>query len=156
MAFVPDVEVQQVIAYLTQSAKDFEKAQAIKKGMMDAAHIFIAQGKLNLHARLMGYGKGGLLRSMTADFRAKNTTAYAGFKHVGKLVTAPHRWGNHSHLVDMGTKERFTEKRVSRGIMPANLFWHDARTMAEKRAADAIIDGVQREIDRMQSRFENE
>ena len=156
MAFVPDVEVQQVIAYLTQSAKDFEKAQAIKAGMIDATKIFIARGKLNLHARLLGYGKGGLLRSMTNEFVKRTTTAYAGFKHSDYEVIRPHQFGNHAHLVDLGTVERFTKKGVSRGIMPANLFWHDARISEQGRAVDAIVDGVQREIDRMQSRFENE
>lgn len=156
MAFVPDIEVQQVIDYLTQAASELDRNKAVKKGLVDATKIFIARGRMNLQTRLKGYGKGGLLRSMQSAFAKRSATAYAGFKHSDYKVINPHEFGNHAHLVDLGTERRYTKAKKHRGKMPPNLFWHDARITEEQRASDAIIKGVQQCIDQMQAKFENE
>ena len=161
MAFVPDIEVQQVIDYLMQAASELDRNKAVKKGLVDAAKIFVSRGRLNLQTRLMGHGGvGNLMRAFRTQFRQKTTTAYAGFYEKAWTPTGATKFAPHAHLVDLGTKKRETNKKLlpprNRGVMPPNLFWHDARITEEQRASDAIIKGVQQCIDQMQAKFENE
>lgn len=157
MAFVPDLEVQQVIDYLTQAASELDRNKAVKRGLVDAAKIFVSRGRLNLQTRLMGHGGvGNLMRAFRTQFRKKTTTAYAGFYEKAWTPTGATSYAPHAHLVDLGTGPRYTKKGEYRGVMPPNLFWHDARITEEQRASDAIIKGVQQCIDQMQAKFENE
>lgn len=159
MAFVPDLEVQQVIDYLTQAASELDRNKAVKRGLVDAAKIFVSRGRLNLQTRLMGHGGvGNLMRAFRTQFRQKTTTAYAGFYEKAWTPTGATKFAPHAHLVDLGTGERWTKGNPKkwRGVMPPNLFWHDARITEEQRASDAIIKGVQQCIDQMQAKFENE
>lgn len=149
--FVLDFDTQQVVNFLLKDLSQIDQKKAVKRGLTDAAKIFIARGELNLRARLKGTGKGNLIRAFRRGWSQKNATAYAGFYKDKKLDSMP-RFGNHAHLVDLGTTHRYTKSGAYRGVMPANYFWHDARYMGEKDAYDAIVDGVQEAILRMQER----
>ncbi|MBQ6882515.1 MAG: hypothetical protein IJN55_08150 [Alistipes sp.] len=151
--FVVDFETQQLIDFLLAEASKLEQKKAVKKGLMNAARIFVARGKLNLQTRLLGHGGvGNLMRAFRTKWRQKNLTAYAGFFRKGDLG-ARAQFGNHAHLVDLGSGPRFTDSGAYQGVMPANYFWHDARFTEEKAAYEAIYDGVQEAIQRMQSRL---
>lgn len=151
--FVVDFETQQLIDFLLAEASKLEQKKAVKKGLMNAARIFVARGKLNLQTRLLGHGGvGNLMRAFRTKWSQKNLTAYAGFFRKGDLG-ARAQFGNHAHLVDLGSGPRFTDSGAYRGVMPANYFWHDARFTEEKAAYEAIYDGVQEAIQRMQSRL---
>lgn len=152
-AFVLETEVQQVVEFLTRELSDIDQKKAVRRGLMRAARIFVARGKLNLHARLMGHGGvGNLMRSARSLWREASATAYAGFRKTERLKSRS-VWGNHAHLVDMGSGPRYTKSGAYRGIMPANYFWYDARYTEEAKAVDAIYDGVQQAINQMQAKL---
>ena len=151
--FVPELEVQQVVEFLTRDLANIDQKKAVRRGVMNASRVFVARGKLNLHERLKGHGGvGNLMRSARTLWRQTSLTAYAGFYWTERLK---HRsvWGNHAHLVDMGSGPRYTESGAYRGIMPANYFWYDARISEEAKAVDAIYDGVQQAINQMQAKL---
>lgn len=140
-----EVDVQEAIDYLVAELNSLERKQVVRKGLMDAAKIFQARGKINLASRTQPY-TGNLRRSFKTNYNPRYwATAYAGFWRPD---------GNHAHLVDLGTKQRFTKKGYNRGRMPATYFWTDARISEEKLASRAIMEGVREAIDRIQSRFE--
>lgn len=152
-AFVPEIEVQQVVEFLTRELSNIDQKKAVQRGLMAAARIFVARGKLNLHARLMGHGGvGNLMRAARTLWRQASVTAYAGFRWTERIKSRA-VWGNHAHLVDLGSGPRYTESGAYRGIMPANYFWTDARISEESKAADAIYDGVQQAINQMQAKL---
>lgn len=153
MAFVPEIEVQQVVEFLTKELSNIDQKKAVRRGLMSAARIFVARGKLNLHARLMGHGGvGNLMSAARTLWREASDTAYAGFRSAERLKSRS-KWGNHAHLVDMGSGPRYTKSGAYRGVMPANYFWTDARISEEEKAADAIYDGVQQAINQMQAKL---
>ncbi|MEG1838453.1 MAG: hypothetical protein RR220_04090 [Bacteroidaceae bacterium] len=133
------------ILYLVNSLQDFEKDKAIKSGLKSAANVFRKKGKSNLKGRLLHHGKqtSHLLNSFTTRTKRSRLGALAGFDRPG---------GNHSHLIDLGTRMRFTKSGAKRGIMPANKFWTDAKISEEKKAMDAIYKGVEKAVLRINSR----
>lgn len=155
-------DIQQVIAYLTRELSDLEKAQAVRRGLTDAAKVFVARGRLNLAARLKpnSRGKGVLMRSFRTAFERRNSTAYAGFREKKgrnrySYTSAEAESGSgspHAHLVDLGSGPRFTEQHIYRGMMPANYFWQDARISEEENAYDAIYRGVREVVEKIQTR----
>ena len=82
------------------------------------------------------------LRAAVNVFRVKGRSNL-GFERPG---------GNHSHLVDQGTKKRYTNTGKSRGSMPGNRFWNDAGHTEENRAMQAIYQGVQKAVQRINER----
>lgn len=140
-----EVDVQEAVNYLTAELNNLERKQVVRKGLMDAAKIFQARGKINLAAKTKPH-TGNLRRSFKTNYNPRYwAAAYAGFWRPE---------GNHAHLVDLGTKQRFTKTGQNRGRMPATYFWTDARISEEQLATRAIFDGVSEAIARIQSRFE--
>lgn len=133
------------IQYLVRSLEDFEKDKAIKSGLRSAVNIFRVKGRSNLRSRLLHHGKqtGHLMNSFTSRVKRNKLGALAGFDRPG---------GNHSHLVDRGTTRRYTKAGLYRGIMPGNRFWSDAEESEEKRAMQAVYEGTQKAIQRINSR----
>lgn len=155
------IEVKQIdrenIQYLVDNLEDFEKDKAIKSGLRSAASIFIRRGKSNLNQRLMGTGKGSLAKSFMIRVKRNKLGSLAGFRRSTKLV----QWekaGNHAHLVDKGTKVRYTTGRksvragISRGVMPNNSFWSDAKASEESKSMNALYQGIQRAVQRINNR----
>lgn len=153
--FQLDAETEQVIAFLRSSAKHIEEGKAVRAGQMEAARIFIARGKLNLRSRMLGFSRtGNLMNGFRAKHKREAMTAYAGFLYGKSPIGSQPSIANHAHLVDLGTVERFTKANVSRGVMPANYFWQDARISEEGKAAQAVYAGIQEAIAKMQQRFD--
>lgn len=143
--FSLEFDVQEAVNYLTAELNNLERKQVVRKGLMDAAKIFQARGKINLAARTKPH-TGHLRSSFKTNYNPRYwAVAYAGFWRPD---------GNHAHLVDLGSKQRFTKKGYNRGRMPATYFWTDARISEEQLATRAIFDGVSEAIARIQSRFE--
>lgn len=136
---------REVIVYLADQLETFEKDRAIKAGLRAAANVFRVKGRSNLKSRLLGHGKqtNHLMNSFTTRIKRNRLGALAGFGRPG---------GNHAHLVDMGTKMRYTKSGARRGIMPANKFWDDAKKTEEGKAMDALYKGVERAVQRINSR----
>lgn len=139
------------IIYLVDRLETFEKDKAIKSGLRAAVNVFRVRGRSNLRSRLLHHGKqtGHLMNSFTTRVKRNKLGALAGFDRPG---------GNHSHLVDAGTKVRTTTGKksvragVSRGLMPANRFWGDAKVSEEKKAMDALYAGIERAVQRINDR----
>lgn len=144
-ALVLETELRQAVEYLTSELNKIERKQAVRKGLMDAAKIFQARGKLNLAASTTPR-TGHLRRSFKTNYNPRYwASVYAGFWRPD---------GNHAHLVDLGTKPRYTKQGYYRGIMPATYFWTDARISEEQMASRAIYDGVAEAVARILSRLE--
>lgn len=143
------IQVKQIdresIQYLVNHLEDFEKDKAIRSGLKDAVNVFKVKGRANLRSRLLRHGKqtNHLMNSFTNRVKRNKLGALSGFDRPG---------GNHSHLVDMGTKVRRTKKGENRGIMPANHFWNDAKVSEEGKAMDALYLGVQKAVERINTR----
>lgn len=149
-----DLQTEQAIQYLTQNLTQFARNKAIREGLGSAAKVFESYGRANLAVRMEGkYATGATLRS----FRTRVTIGRKS--DGGPTAVAGLHWpeGYKAHWLDLGTEERFHKKigkngkRKSVGRMPANYFFTDARTEGEKPAMDAIYDGIQRAIDRINS-----
>lgn len=133
------------IQYLIRNLEDFEKDKAVKSGLRAAVNVFRVKGRSNLRTRLLHHGKqtNHLMNSFTTRVKRNKLGALAGFNRPG---------GNHSHLVDQGTKKRYTNTGKSRGTMPGNRFWNDAGHTEENRAMQAIYQGVQKAVQRINER----
>lgn len=142
---VVDLQTQQAVEYLIRNLEKFEQNKALREGLSGAAKIFYTLGRRNLLSSSTGIKSGALLSSITSRVRVNRKTGeptVVGFERPR---------GNLAHLVDLGTKPRYTKSGAYRGIMPANYFFTDARVEGEKPATDAIIDGIQRAINRINS-----
>ena len=145
-ALVLDDDLHSAIEYLTAELNKIERNRAVRKGLIDAAKIFQARGKINL-AAMTTPRTGNLRGSFKTNYNPRYwAAAYAGFWRPE---------GNHAHLVDLGTKQRFTKKGYNRGKMPATYFWTDARISEERLATNAIMDGVAEAVARIQERLEH-
>lgn len=133
------------IYYLIRNLEDFEKDKAVKSGLRAAMNVFRVKGRSNLRARLLHHGKqtNHLMNSFTTRVKRNKLGALAGFDRPG---------GNHAHLVDRGTKKRYTKSGASRGVMPGNNFWEDARNTEEGKAMQAVHDGIKRAVQRINDR----
>lgn len=133
------------IQYLVRNLEDFEKDKALRSGLRSAVNIFRVRGRSNLRSRLLHHGKqtNHLMNSFANRVKRNKLGALAGFDRPG---------GNHSHLVDRGTKRRYTKDGSNRGVMPGNRFWSDAEKTEERRAMQAVYDGTQKAVQRINMR----
>lgn len=131
--------------YLVDQLETFEKDKAIKSGLRSAVNVFRVKGRSNLRSRLLHHGKqtNHLMNSFTNRVKRNKLGALSGFDRPG---------GNHSHLVDAGTKRRYTKDGRNRGIMKANKFWSDAVASEEGKAIDVLYKGVERAVQRINNR----
>lgn len=143
------IEVKQIdcenIHYLVRNLNDFEKDKAVRSGLRAAVNIFRVKGRANLRARLLHHGKqtNHLMNSFTTRVKRNKLGALSGFDRPG---------GNHAHLVDRGTKRRYTKSGADRGVMPANRFWDDAQKTEESKAMQVVCQGVQKAVQRINER----
>lgn len=137
---------REAVIYLVDQLEQFEKDKAIKSGLRSAVNVFRVKGRSNLRNRLLHHGKqtNHLMNSFTTKVKRNRLGALAGFSRPG---------GNHSHLVDQGTKMRYTKRGAKRGIMPANRFWEDAKVSEEGKAMNALYQGVERAVQRINNRM---
>lgn len=133
------------IQYLIRNLEDFEKDKAIKSGLRAATNVFRVRGRSNLRARLLHHGRqtNRLMNSFTTRVKRNKLGALAGFDRPG---------GKHAHLVDRGTKRRYTKSGKDRGIMPGNRFWSDAEQTEESRAMQAVYEGTRKAVQRINMR----
>lgn len=133
------------ILYLVRNLEEFEKDKAIRSGLRSAVNVFRTKGRSNLRSRLIPgrITTGHLMNSFTTRVKRNKLGALAGFDRPG---------GNHAHLVDRGTKRRYTKSGAHRGIMPANRFWTDAKESEEGKAVQAVYNGVKKCVERINNR----
>lgn len=137
------IDVDRVITGI-EKLGNISKNRHVRRGLNDAAQVFIRGGKARLRTRLLYHGStGSLLRSFERRLKRAKPGALAGF-HRGQR--GDDRNGYHAHLVDKGTVRRKTRRGYNRGIMPANLFWADTLQQESARASDVVIRSLEAAI----------
>lgn len=121
---------------------ELEKQGIIQYGLKEGVTILAAEGKRNLIQR-NNIRKGNLVKSIGVQVRKKDMKSYAGFTHPK---------GNAAHLVDRGTKARYTKKGFYRGSVKGSEFWSDAFDAKKEEAQNILIESIQKSIKRITNR----
>ena len=114
----------------------------IRRALSDGVQVIIATGKSNL-AQRNKVKTGNLKKSFKKSIQTKKTSAYAGFIRPK---------GAHSHLVDRGTKKRYTKSGYYRGSAKGTLFWTDAVQTKGQEAMSKLMDAIYKSLDNITSR----
>lgn len=144
------VNLDEIFA-LVDELQNVDKNKSIKAGLRKAGRVFVSGGKRRLRERLIpGRTRtGNLMRSFTVRVKRHKLGALAGFKQAKFRgdVTA----GNHAHLVDRGTVERYTKDGRYRGVMPANYFWDDTYMIDSGQALNELKKGIMEAVNKLQN-----
>lgn len=130
--------------------KDVEKRAAIINSLKNGMMVIQNAGKANLRATdLHTSKKGNLKKSFVIKLDRKKSVVFSGFKRP---------MGNHSFLVDVGTKKRYTKKGYYRGSVQkrgeytGSRFWHKAVEDNGGRALSTLMDSVYDEVQKCLNR----
>lgn len=147
------VEIKNIerVYALVDELKGVDRNKAIRSGMIQGAKVFTRLGRKNLRARNDEH-TGNLLQSMRWKSARNSLAVYAGFERSYKFQ-ALKGVGNHAHLVDRGTKDRYTKKGYYRGKMPASYFWTDTRNEGGSEAMRHIERGVINMVDSLKMKY---
>ena len=147
------VEIKNIerVYALVDELKGVDQNRAIRSGMIQGAKVFTRLGRKNLRARNDEH-TGNLLQSMRWKSARNSLAVYAGFERSYKFQ-ALKGVGNHAHLVDRGTKDRYTKKGYYRGKMPASYFWTDTRNEGGGEAMRHIERGIRNMVDGLKMKY---
>lgn len=144
-----EIKTAQTIQYLVRELPLVDQDKALKKSFGNAALVFKKYARQNILTS-MGSKTGHLRSSLTHKVydTSSNVPAVVGFTRSA---------GNHAHLLDLGTTDRYTRKKLWKGTRyrgrgPATYFFTRARDEGQAEAMDAIYEGVQCAIERINSR----
>ena len=155
-----DLDVELELLNLPRVIKVLQEVQhfpEVEKGTKDAlrngARYLLRKGRTRLRQRMKSGTKGvtgNLLRSFKYTIKKKNRGVLAGFKG-GK------GGGNHSWLIDKGTKDRYTKKgyfrgRVHRKTGIGNKFWTDTRNSESNNAMRIVLVKLQETVNNIRNR----
>ena len=153
-----DVELEllnlpKVIKVLQEVQHFPEVEKGTKDALRDGARYLLRKGRTRLRQRMKSGTKGvtgNLLRSFKYTIKKKNRGVLAGFKG-GK------GGGNHSWLIDKGTKDRYTRKgyfrgRVHRKTGIGNKFWTDTRKSESNNAMRIVLVKLQETVNTIRNR----
>lgn len=141
------------VLYLVRNLEGFEQNKAIKSGLRSAMNVFKRKGQMNLRDRMLYHGKHtyALENSFLNHIKRNKLGGLTGFRRSTKWVQYEYA-GNHAHLVDLGTKPRYTKLGYYRGVMPANHFWTDAFSSEKPKAINLMMDAIKRNVERINAR----
>ena len=141
------------VLYLVRNLEGFEQNKAIKSGLRSALNVFKRKGQMNLRDRMLYHGRHtyALENSFLNHIKRNKLGGLTGFRRSTKWIQYENA-GNHAHLVDLGTKPRYTKLGYYRGVMPANHFWTDAFTTEEPKAVNLMMDAIKRNVERINAR----
>lgn len=136
-------ELNRRLANLSNTEKRIAIGNALKKGI----RAIMQQGKANLAATDLHTGKSGnLKKSFAIKLDKKKSVSYAGFKRPK---------GAAAHLVDRGTKARYTKRGAYRGSVQkrnpntGSLFWTKAVESKGTEAVNTLMDTIYDEVSRI-------
>lgn len=144
------VDIERVYS-LVDELKQVDKNKAIKSGLKRGAAVFVRVGKSELRRRNNQH-TGNLIRSFTTRLAKRKLSAYSGFNRRTKLKSDK-GLGNHAHLVDRGTTDRYTKKGYYRGKMPASYFWTEAKNRGEAEAMKKVEEGVIQMVEKLKRKY---
>lgn len=137
------------IYYLIRNLRDIDKDKSIRKGLGDAGNTFKSGGKRRLRQAMRKPNgvTGNLLRSFTVRVKKRKPGVLVGFSG-GK------NGGNHSHLVDSGTADRYWKTRGRKyvGKMTATRFWADTESQDAPAAMDKLYAGIEKSVYRIKNK----
>lgn len=136
---------------LVSDLGNVDRNKAIRFGLLSGAKVIERIGRRNLRLRNDEH-TGNLTKSLRAKISRRELNAYAGFERSYRFELEK-GVGNHAHLVDRGTAERYTKKGHYRGIMPASYFWTDAKTQSESAVRQKILSGVEMMVQRLKNKY---
>lgn len=141
------------VLYLVRNLEGFEQNKAIKSGLRSALNVFKRKGQMNLRDRMLYHGRHtyALENSFLNHIKRNKLGGLVGFRRSTKWVQYENA-GNHAHLVDLGTKPRYTKLGYYRGVMPANHFWTDAFSSEKPKAINLMMDAIKRNVERINAR----
>ena len=147
------VEIKNIerVYALVDELKGVDQNRAIRSGMIQGAKVFTRLGRKNLRARNDEH-TGNLLQSMRWKSARNSLAVYAGFERSYKFQ-ALKGVGNHAHLVDRGTRDRYTKKGYFRGKMPASYFWTDTRNEGGGEAMRHIERGIRNMVENLKMKY---
>ena len=125
-----------------------DQSNTIQTALRKGAQIIQAAGKTNLATRNKVV-KGDLKKSFSVRVVKKKAYALAGFKRPQ---------GAHAHLVDRGTKKRYTARGYYRGSVSkgspntGSLFWTDAVNATGQRALEGVMSAIYKSLDEITKR----
>jgi hypothetical protein len=116
-------------------------------------NVFKRKGQMNLRDRMLYHGRHtyALENSFLNHIKRNKLGGLTGFRRSTKWVQYENA-GNHAHLVDLGTKPRYTKLGYYRGVMPANHFWTDAFASEKPKAVNLMMDAIKRNVERINAR----
>jgi hypothetical protein len=139
-------ELRELNRRLSELSKT-EQRTAIAKALRNGISAIMRQGKINLAATDLKTGKkGNLKNSFAIKLDRKRSISYAGFKRPKGAV---------AHLVDRGTKARYTKKGYYRGTVQkrgpntGSQFWTDAVESKGIEAVNTLMDTIYNEVARI-------
>ena len=140
-------ELQKILGDIS----DVDKRQAIVATLKRATRNIVAGGKSNLNSRNKKKS-GNLSKSFKTSSSKKRVVAYAGFSRTGA-----HK-GNHAHLVDRGTGQRWTKKGYYRGSVSKSApnkgsnFWTDSVMAQGPKAMANLKETIFKELVKITNR----
>lgn len=128
-----------------------DKDRSVRSGLNSAANVFKVGGIKNLNERLgdstsrtKKRAPGNLKSSLAKRVKKRRPGAIIGFSYP---------LGYHAHLVDSGTKRRFTKKGKNAGLVTPNNFWHDNVEQNKEKAMNHLFQGIERAVTRIKNRL---
>ncbi|GAA6361013.1 hypothetical protein [Bacteroides uniformis] len=147
-------EIERRVAEL----ENFEKDKAIRAGLRSGGNLLKTRGKNRLKQRNYKafVGKSGRLTSAGKRVLAAHNL-YNAFqvrvkrRSLGALIGFTGK-GHHSHLVDLGTRERPHPITGTSGVMPGSRYWSDTAEQDWREAMNKVMEGIDRAIYRIMLR----
>lgn len=128
-----------------QGLKDIDKDKAINQGLKKGGLVLSRGGKRRLTSSMKNpIGRtGNLLKSFNVRTKRKKLGVLIGFKRP---------IGNHSHLLDKGTNDRYTAKGFNRGSVQSTKFWTDTKNSDMANASNEIFNGIKVAVSKIKNR----
>lgn len=134
-------EYQAVMRKLGQLS-NVEQKGVIRSALKESGNILINAGKASYLAKNKKK-TGNLFRSFTSQYKKKNTGILIGFKRGPGM-------GNHAHLINYPTQERYTKRGYYRGKIAgtergktgATYFWSDVVQVKGGQAMEHLMQAV--------------
>lgn len=135
------------------------EGEELRKELGQYMKPIIDQGKSNLRTRNKKK-TGNLLRSFFRVTLKKKIKTYAGFRRTRKNSEGGYiAGGNHAHLVDRGTKKRWTKKGYYRGSVAkknpqtGTNFWTNAVEQEGPKVLNKIINSLDRKLTSIKNKY---
>lgn len=120
----------------------FEKEAVIAQGLKEGARILAQQTKENIDHRIMEH-EGNLIGSVKTLTKKKIGRSYVGFQRPK---------GNIAHILEFGTKQRFTKKGANRGKVKGYHFHSDALEAKGQQALNILAESINKSIEKIMNR----